>query len=452
MKKLSDELQKSYYILIFIFSLSVLGLLYIFAAYMIHNASSDIITVNTFINYEMQDLEEDLNNGVPIDEIFYEALDESPKIEDIFIIFEHDGKLYFNNDAYPKNLSENKMIDENIQNIGFYDYQLIHRVIDTNNLTSPIELTIIKDLRNDKKLFFKAMGIISTWVVLTLGMGIFISRKFYNKFIPPLRNIQEITNKINLDSIDSEIDPEVSFIEFVSIVRSYQDMLRRLKKQTDAQIDFVNSASHELKTPIFIIGGYVDLIKRWGAGDKNILKESLDSIEDETKNMASLVSKLLFLAKDNREGLECKEIDLAEIIDDIISHLRVVYPEQIIEFSAESLKIYSDTALVKQLFVNLIENAVKYGDNNPINVSLTMNQNITVTIEDHGIGISKENLEHIFERFFRVDKARSRNMGSHGLGLSIVKNIIEALHGDLEIKSELGEGTTVHVTLPYSLK
>ena len=89
---------------------------------------------------------------------------------------------------------------------------------------------------------------------------------------------------------------------------------------------------------------------------------------------------------------------------------------------------------------------------NPIDIFIVHSKNITVTIKDHGIGISKENLEHIFDRFFRVDKARSRNMGSHGLGMPIVKSIIEVLNGDLEIKSELGKGTIIHVTLPFSLK
>ena len=250
MKKLSDELQKSYYILIFVFSFSFLGLLYLFAAYMMHNANSDIVTTNTFINYELKDLKEDLANGESLPQILEEALDESPKIADLFIIFEYNGNSYVNNEKYPKNILVNEE-NEEIQNIGFYDYKTLHRVINPNE-TSSIELTIIKDLKNDKKLLFKAMGIAGSWVFITLVIGIFISRKFYNKFIPPLRNIQEITNKINLDSLETEtvIEDENNFIEFVSIIRSYGDMLQRLKKQTDAQIDFVNSASHELKTPL----------------------------------------------------------------------------------------------------------------------------------------------------------------------------------------------------------
>ncbi|BBA50718.1 two-component system sensor histidine kinase [Fusobacterium varium] len=449
MKKLSDELQKSYYILVFIFSFSCLGLLYIFASYMIKVSSADITTTNIFIDYELNEFTEKLEKNIPIDELFKGALEECPKIDNVFVIFTYQGKIYSNSEIYPKEL-QLKDQDE-IQNIGFYDYQSLHRTIYINGI-DPIDLKIIKDLKGDKLIFFRAIGIAGVWIIFTLVIGIYISKKFYNKFIPPLRNIQEITNKINLDSLDTDVKTENNFIEFISIIHSYKNMLSRLKKQTDAQIDFVNSASHELKTPIFIIGGYVDLIKRWGASDKNILMESLDSIEDETKNMSTLVTKLLFLAKDNKDSLDFQKIYVSNVIEEIIEHLKLIYPKQEINFSPNNAVIYSDPYLIKQLFLNLIENAVKYGLNNPIDISISQSNNITISIKDYGIGISKEDLEHIFDRFFRVDKARSRNMGSHGLGLSIVKNIIEVLKGDLEIKSELNKGTTVHVTLPFSLK
>lgn len=449
MKKLSDELQKSYYILVFIFSFSCLGLLYIFASYMIKVSSADITTTSIFIDYELNEFSEKLEKNIPIDELFKGALEECPKIDNVFVIFTYQGKIYSNSEIYPKEL-QLKDQDE-IQNIGFYDYQSLHRTIYINGI-DPIDLKIIKDLKGDKLIFFRAIGIAGVWIIFTLVIGIYISKKFYNKFIPPLRNIQEITNKINLDSLDTDVKTENNFIEFISIIHSYKNMLSRLKKQTDAQIDFVNSASHELKTPIFIIGGYVDLIKRWGASDKNILMESLDSIEDETKNMSTLVTKLLFLAKDNKDSLDFQKIYVSNVIEEIIEHLKLIYPKQEINFSPNNAVIYSDPYLIKQLFLNLIENAVKYGLNNPIDISISQSNNITISIKDYGIGISKEDLEHIFDRFFRVDKARSRNMGSHGLGLSIVKNIIEVLKGDLEIKSELNKGTTVHVTLPFSLK
>ena len=113
-------------------------------------------------------------------------------------------------------------------------------------------------------------------------------------------------------------------------MNSYENMLGRLKEQTEAQIDFVNNASHELKTPIFIIDGYINLIKRWGINDEKISREAIDSISEETKNMDSLVKKLLFLAKDNKSTLEITDFSLDEVISDIVNDLRIVYPLSLI--------------------------------------------------------------------------------------------------------------------------
>ena len=227
-------------------------------------------------------------------------------------------------------------------------------------------------------------------------------------------------------------------------------MLKRLKSQTDAQVEFVNNASHELKTPIFIISGYVNLIKRWGIENKEISLEALESIEEETKNMSALVSKLLFLAKDSKTDMDYKSFDISQIIQDIIEDLKIIYQKQNINFTPKKAIIFSDCDLVKQLFLNFIENGIKYGRGNDIDIKISKNKNITVEIIDRGEGISKENLDHIFDKFFRVDKARSRDMGSHGLGLSIVKKISEVLNIDINIESVLNEGTVVKITLPLS--
>ena len=287
-------------------------------------------------------------------------------------------------------------------------------------------------------------------IIFTILLSLYISRKFYNRFIPPLKKLQEITNNINLGNLAHKIDAENSFVEFDTVITSYENMLTRLKSQTDAQIDFVNNASHELKTPIFIISGYVNLIKRWGIENKEISLEALESIEEETKNMSALVSKLLFLAKDNRTDMEYSSFDISKIINDIITDLKIIYPKQKINFFSKPAVIYSDCDLVKQLFINFIENAIKYGRGNEINITIFKNKNITVEIQDKGEGISREDLNHIYDKFFRVDKARSRNMGSHGLGLSIAKKISEVLNIDINIESSVGEGTTVKITLPLS--
>ena len=450
MKKLSNELTKSYRILILLFTCSYIGIMIFFASYIKDVSHGDIITTNGFINYETAEFEEKLKAGRSMEQLFYGALDECPKIMGVSVAFLYNGKVYPQN--YPEKLIkvvQEKNFSEEIQSKGFYEYEFLRREIKINNL-KPIELIIIKDMEEDREIITGIIKVSALFIILTIFLGLYISKKFYNRFVPALKNLQDITNNINLNSLEHKIETKNNFVEFATVISSYEDMLKRLKQQTDAQIDFVNSASHELKTPIFIISGYIGLVKRWGFDNKEILKEALDSIEDETKNMSALVSKLLFLAKDNKAETEHQEFDISEMIESIINSFKIIYPNQKINFSSKKIIIISDYDLIKHLLVNLVENGIKYGKGNDIDIDIIQNQNVTVKIKDRGEGISEKDLNYIYDKFYRVDKARSRNMGSHGLGLSIVKKITEILNIDVDIESSLGKGTIVKITLPLS--
>ena len=131
------------------------------------------------------------------------------------------------------------------------------------------------------------------------------------------------------------------------------------------------------------------------------------------------------------------------VLKEIVNNLSLVYPKQKINYSSSEIFIDSDAALLKLLFKNLIENAIKYGNNNPVNITLEKENKTKITIEDFGIGISKEALPHIFERFYREDEARNREIKSYGLGLSIVKEIVALLNIDIQVESQLGKGTKI---------
>ena len=450
MKSLSKGIQKSYIMLILIFSISFFGLLHIFGTYMLKSSKGDLITVNTFINYELSEMEDELEEHGTVEKVLIEALEEGPKIRDLYIVFKYQDKIYASDDNYPKDVKL-EIMGEAIQNIGFFDYQGINRILDIKNI-DPIELIIIKDLKNDKILFFKTTGVALIWISLTVGIGAFVTKRFYTKFNNSFTNICEVTNNINLNSVSANIKSNQDFVEFDNIIHAYRDMLTRLKEQSDAQIDFVNNASHELKTPIFIISGYIDLMKRWGIKEENILKESLESIGAESKNMASLVNKLLFLAKNKEDILELSSMDFTMVINECINNLKILYPNQKIIFNSPPIEIKSDLSLVRQLILNLLENAIKYGKNQPIEIIIQEKQHLLISIKDNGYGISGKDLDHIYDKFYRADKGRDRGSGSHGLGLSIVKKIIDLLKGDIEIKSKEGVGTNVIVTLPYTIQ
>ena len=159
--------------------------------------------------------------------------------------------------------------------------------------------------------------------------------------------------------------------------------------------------------------------------------------------MQELTEKLLFLAKSKNLVVEKNNINLDDTLKETIENLSFAYPKQKINYISSETYINSDEALLKLLFKNLIENAIKYGNNNPINIELKRENNIKVIIEDFGVGISEKALPHIFERFYREDEARNREIKSYGLGLSIVKEIIALLNIDIKIESKIGKGTKI---------
>lgn len=448
MKKISKELYKSYFYIIFLFVVSFAGILFFFISYINRNAGSDVKTLDSFLTYETSEYDKKLAKGKSLEELFHDALEECPEVLGTNVYFLHDGKKYSKKEdnGVLKSLDLDVLYDR-IKTEGYFKYQYMVKDIKVNG-QSPIELVIVKDMKHERKMIINVLIISFGIGMLALYGSIRISRGFYEEFANSLKKLQHITNNINLDTVGDKIDSENTFIEFDMIMNSYRKMLTRLKEQTDVQIDFVNNASHELKTPIFVIGGYINMVKRWGIENRDITNEAIEAIGDEVKTMSNLVNKLLFLAKGEVKEIDNGDVDIQKLLDEIKGELHHLYPAQKIEIKEAKFHIVSDQFLLRQLLINLLENAVKYGKGNEITVSSRLEKNLIIEIEDRGEGISEENLKHIYDKFFRVDKGRSREMGSHGLGLSIVKKISEALNIDINILSTLGKGTKVILTIP----
>lgn len=438
-------LLKSYMILVMIFTFSDIVIFFTVETYIKKSSADDLYAIDSFLQYETKEFKEKLNRGRNIKDIIDSALDEAPKILGSSIIFKVNKEIISNNYS----LDELKQVESQeyydvVKDYGYYNIQYLKRKINLKEYPD-LEVYIIKNLKSEKRLMLNIVGISSLILAFTTLIAYFISRKFYNKFVFSLNELQKLTNKINLENFNTNFK-ESEFYEFQQVIISYNNMLKRLKEQTQNQIDFVNNASHELKTPIFVISGYVNMIKRWGLSNKELVEESLEAISEETKNMTNLVNKLLFLAKDESNNIKREDFDLKELIELIIRDLKILYPQQDIELKGEGeYCIYSDIFLIKQLLINLIENAIKYGDNKKINIILEKREGIVAKIIDRGKGISKENLERVFEKFFREDKARSRSQGSHGLGLAIVKKIADILDIKVSIESEVGIGSRVSI-------
>ncbi|WP_102026807.1 two-component system histidine kinase PnpS [Salirhabdus sp. Marseille-P4669] len=226
------------------------------------------------------------------------------------------------------------------------------------------------------------------------------------------------------------------------------------KKLEEMRKDFVANVSHELKTPITSIKGFAETLLGGAKDDPEALTQFLQIINKESERMQNLIQDLLELSKLEKEDYQLKleDINLKNLVEDVKCFVQYTAEEKNIHLEMEldqSYPIRVEPSKITQLLLNLVMNAIHYTKEGG-RVKLTAkdtDEYVKISIEDTGIGIPKEELPRIFERFYRVDKARSRNSGGTGLGLAIVKHIVEAHGGKIEVESQLGKGTTFHIYL-----
>ncbi len=242
------------------------------------------------------------------------------------------------------------------------------------------------------------------------------------------------------------------------IIAVVQDITEHVKLD-EMRKEFVADVSHELKTPITSIIGYADTLQD-GEYDEETTKKFLNVISQEGRRMSNLVSDLLTLSRydTNRVQKEVTEFDLGELAKKCQEKLKIEIEKkkQNVEcyVTADVPPIKADKAGIERVILNVLSNAIKYTEEHgsiKIYVGFVYND-AYIKIIDNGIGIPKEDLGRIFERFYRVDKARTREMGGTGLGLSIAKEIIEQNNGSIDIKSEYGKGTEVVIRIPAMKK
>jgi two-component system phosphate regulon sensor histidine kinase PhoR len=240
--------------------------------------------------------------------------------------------------------------------------------------------------------------------------------------------------------------------EWKGIVLVFHD-ITELKKLEQMRQDFVANVSHELKTPITSIKGFSETLLDGAMKDEALLENFLTIILKESDRLQILIQELLDLSKIEQPGfsINCQKVDLKEILEEIIVLLKGKAEDKQVKLELHAhgeTIIDGDLYRLKQIFINLINNAIAYTPSNgEVGVSVfEQEEQILVKVADTGIGISEKELPRIFERFYRIDKARSRNSGGTGLGLAIVKHLVEAHHGVITVTSSQGKGTTFTVT------
>lgn len=277
-----------------------------------------------------------------------------------------------------------------------------------------------------------------------------IAGNLLSKFvIQPIQKLIE-TMKINIHDKNwqlIEVENE-SKDELYEMVTTFNELMRQLKESFKKQEQFVSDASHELKTPLSIIKSYAELLKRRGKANPELITESIDVIEQEAERMQLLVNQLLDLAK-NKQAFPHEPIDLVPLVKKVHRIFADAYDRKIhLDIAEKSVLIKGNEKQIEQVVYILLSNAIKYSEKE-IALHLYVKQQFAVLdVIDKGIGIPEEEQKRIFDRFYRIDKARSRQTGGTGLGLAIANEIVKHHGGTIEVVSEIGKGSTFTVNIP----
>ena len=301
-------------------------------------------------------------------------------------------------------------------------------------------------------------------IVISLLLALSVAGVLTNKFAASVtKPILEISHKLE-GIYDEKIDfnfPHYQYDELNIIARtttdmskSVQDYIRKLEKEKTIRQEFFSNASHELKTPLTAIRGYAELLQSGMASDTQMQKEFLGRIHSEVEEMTSLINDILMISRlETKELMPTKEIlCVKSVAEEVKKTLKPLADENNVSLEIHCCDdfVYMDRSHLQGILSNLMGNAVKY--NRPggfVQTDITMDStSLSIRVEDSGIGIAKEDQKRIFERFYRVDKGRSKRIAGTGLGLSIVKHVTEFYGGCVSVESQSGVGSTFLVQLP----
>lgn len=288
-------------------------------------------------------------------------------------------------------------------------------------------------------------------VLLFVSLGIFLllGNKMVHKLLSPIKDMTDKVKKINGTSLD-RLDTDLAKDELKDLAITFNEMLDRLEQYMNQQKQFVSDASHELRTPIAIIQGYTEMLERWGKDDPAILEESINSLAQETASMKELLEKLLFLSRSDKKTLKVdkESFNLSNLCHEVIKETGFIDDEHdMIPKITDDIMISGDRSLIKELIRILVDNAIKYTpEGGSITIGCTSSkQNVILSIQDTGIGIAREHIPHLFERFYRIDEARNKKTGGTGLGLAIAQQIVKVHDAQISVTSEIDHGTSFFI-------
>lgn len=282
------------------------------------------------------------------------------------------------------------------------------------------------------------------------------------RFLRPLDRTKEFIRRLGTEG------GQVDLSEATEVITELEEPVHRLAFSLDSErqsyhrmekvrSEFLGNVSHELRTPLFTLQGYLETLLDGAMGDPEVNRTFLEKALAQTSRLNALVNDLIDISRieSGDMRLSPRYFDIREFLLETVNEYRDYAEQRKVRIEtqalgAEPISVLADRKRLQQAVANLLENAIKYNsENGTVEVALIPQKgDVIVSIHDTGIGIGDEHQERIFERFYRVDKGRSREVGGTGLGLAIVKHIVHAHRGKIEVESQPGEGSTFRISLP----
>jgi heavy metal sensor kinase len=371
-----------------------------------------------------------------------------------------------------KNASKGLITYETNRSIGDTPLRIItFPVVDNNHVSKIVQ--IASSLEEVEDALNTLLIILIITVPLALMVAILGGQFLAHKALKPVDNITQTARMITSQNLNERIDPPKVKDEISRLIETFNEMISRLDQSFRQIKQFSSDASHELKTPLTILKGEVEVMLRKERTPQEY-QQTLKSNLEEVNRMSQIVEDLLLLSKADigEIRLNKEDINLTEILTEVVAQMDMLARSRRLHLFTsnhhQEIHIFGDALRMRELFINLIENGIKYTEEGG-SIHITLQKEyppsvrnpsdwgegergkfVKIIVSDTGIGIAKEDQERIFNRFFRVDKARSREQGGSGLGLSICKWIVEAHQGEIKVESELGKGSSFIVNLPLS--
>ena len=295
------------------------------------------------------------------------------------------------------------------------------------------------------------------WLLAALnliGMLVSLAAGWYTarKMLEPISSIILKANAIGADALHTRLEMPEADDELRQLAATLNDMLDRVEEAFIRQGQFAQDASHELRTPLAVLQGNTDLLARWGKDDPGTRDKCIAAIQRQVDYMHHLVANLLFLSRGDRgvQTPERKPVALSDTLFEVVEERRQFDRAHVYALEAEDVRLLADDSLIRQLTLILLDNAAKYTpEGGTITVSAAKSGvAVEIAVRDEGCGVPEAQLTRIFDRFFRVDKARARETGGTGLGLAIARTIVRMHGGTIWAENGAAGGLAVRAVLP----